>query len=173
MKSLTTLLATALALLTVRRAEQLAAWRAASLAVIQQAVLNDMLEDLDSGFAGSEPALRDVKTVCVGLSSSLNGDRSDKDPSADVLAALRSPGRRILPVSNCSSFRHHAIDPDSGALAVVIFVGQPEWVSRDFTRIRGGWILGVVDAAGWSYSVSVSASDGRWHVDSAKPTWFS
>jgi hypothetical protein len=57
----------------------------------------------------------------------------------------------------------------TGRPAVLVGVGRPEWVSRDFVRVQGGWFYSSFGAVGWRFTVSLY--EGRWVIDTQTFLW--
>jgi hypothetical protein len=62
-----------------------------------------------------------------------------------------------------------AVHRPTGRPAVVVGVAKPEWVSKDFVRIQGGWIYSDFGAVGRRFTVSLH--EGRWLIDTERVLW--
>ena len=148
--------------------------RQASADAVQLAILVDLLSDTRPGFAGhSNPVLERDRVVCASVwrSRRVLSSGSESDPSAEVLARLNVGGRRVYPGSACVLSDMALRLASTGAHAVLIGVGAPEWTRSGLAKVEGVWYLGPLYAAGSDYTVSFA--NGQWRVDTAKFTWVS
>ena len=145
--------------------------RQANIVLIQDAVLADRLQDTRTGYRGhANPVLED-RDVCVSIwrTKELFIADADYDPAPQTLMRLRASGRRIHPGSACMPSSDGLVVRETRRLAVLICVGDPEWVRNDLVRVQGAWYLGPLYAAGTSYTVSFWK--GSWRVDTATFTF--
>jgi hypothetical protein len=131
----------------------------------QAAVFRELLSEAPHDGAG--PA----RSVCLAVSSGHLSDwRGRRDPTASVLVSLGGEDARIYPASRCREDADGVWDPANRA-AILLSSGRLEWVSADFVKTEGYWLLDGLSARG--FRLTLSRVDGSWHIDMALPTWVS
>ena len=113
-----------------------------------------------------------TRSVCLsvwtGKESHSPGRRID--PPSDLLAAFVPEGRPVYPLSQCHEDRSGVWDPHRRE-AVLLSISRLEWVSSDFVKTEGYWLLDGLSAQG--FRLTLSKAGQRWRIDMAVPTWIS
>jgi hypothetical protein len=135
-------------------------WRLAHANAIRTAILEDVLLEAE-GVAG-----RPEMTVCVGLrrGDSAHSAGVELEPPPELLGGLVLGAHPIVALSKCGMLQWMLVDSE-GRPAVLVEVGEIEWVSADFVRARARWHRGVLSDAAYVYTVSRIGR--RWRVDTA------
>jgi len=141
-------------------------WLADNGDTIRQAVLRDLLED--------PLGARGWPVVCVHLwagSSWYNPPGLPQDPSPAFLEAIRSPGHRLVPASECDAGDVQVTERATGMKAVLIGVAEPTRIRDDFARVEAGrywWELAML-----SREYRLTRVRGRWLVNAPRTLWIS
>jgi hypothetical protein len=112
------------------------------------------------------------RSVCLsmwtGKTSHSTGRRID--PPSDLLAAFASEGRPVYQASQCHEDRAGVWDPGHRE-AVLLSISRLEWVSSDFVKTEGYWLLDGFSAQG--FRLTLWKGRHGWRIDMAVPTWIS
>lgn len=143
-------------------------WDADRTDAVRQAVLEAALEHPDG------PRNDPDRVICVEVWSGpiwMNRPGESQDPSSALLTRLQQLRNLARPQSECEVSDRGVVHRPTGRRAVIIGVARPEWVSRDFVRVQGGWFYNGLNAVGWRYTASFH--NGFWSVDTETFLWVS
>lgn len=134
---------------------------------VQAAAFRELLAE--SAGRASNPS----RSVCLAVATgarNLSEWQRRKDPEPMVVARVNADHTHAYPASRCIEDADGVWDP-AYRQAVLLGLGNLEWVSGDFVKAEGYWLLDGLSGQG--FKLTLSRVGDEWQVDMAVPTWVS